>query len=93
MPRTPDEDYDVILYECRNTWTVWLAGAKLGERDSLQAGIALAREIAAGAPQAGLAGGRDGVSLEADRATHPVKSWSRAMVSLTSSGRAGFQNT
>ncbi len=47
MPRTPDEDYDVILYECRNTWTVWLGGAKLGERDSLQAGIALAREIAA----------------------------------------------
>ena len=47
MPRTPDEDYDVILYECRNTWTVWLAGEKLGELDSLEAEIKLARDVAA----------------------------------------------
>ena len=47
MPKAPDEDHDVILYECRNTWTVWLAGKKLSERDSLEAGIELARDAAA----------------------------------------------
>ena len=47
MTHQPDEDYDVILYECRNTWTVWLAGEKLGERDSLEAAITLARAVAA----------------------------------------------
>ena len=46
MTRTPDEDYDVVLYECRNTWTVWLAGQKLGVRDSRATGIALARAVA-----------------------------------------------
>ncbi len=47
MTRQPDEDYDVILYECRNTWTVWLAGERLGERESLEAAITLARAVAA----------------------------------------------
>ena len=45
--RRPDEDYDVILYECRNTWTVWLGGDKQGERESLAAAITLARAVAA----------------------------------------------
>ena len=48
MPRTPDEDYDVILYECRNTWTVWLAGAKQGEPVTLESALELARDVAAG---------------------------------------------
>ena len=47
MTRTADEDYDVILYQCRHTWTVWRAGELLGERDSLQAGLELARVVAA----------------------------------------------
>ena len=37
----------MILCECRNTWTVWLAGEKLGERESLEAAITLARAVAA----------------------------------------------
>ena len=47
MARTPDEDYDVVLYQYRHTWTVWRAGELLGERDSLQAGLELARAVAA----------------------------------------------
>ena len=55
MMRRPDEDHDVIVHQCRqletngagrDTWTVWLAGERLGERDSLEAGIQLAREVA-----------------------------------------------
>ena len=37
----------MILYECRNTWTIWLGGDKQGERDSLEAGIELARDVVA----------------------------------------------
>ena len=47
MPRTPDEDYDVILYECRDTWTVWLGGEKQGERTTLEAALELACHVAA----------------------------------------------
>ena len=34
MSRIPDEDYDVIAYECRGTWTIWLRGETLGELET-----------------------------------------------------------
>ncbi len=47
MPRTPDEDYDVILYECRGTWAIWLGGDWQGERFTLESALVFAREVAA----------------------------------------------
>ena len=48
MTRTPDEDYDVIVYWFTDTWwTIWLAAKKLGERCTLEAAVELARNVAA----------------------------------------------
>ena len=48
MPRTPDEDYDVIVYWFTDTWwTIWLAGKKLGDRETLEAALEFARDVAA----------------------------------------------
>ena len=38
MTRQPDEDYDVIVYEYRHTWAIWLG-------DELQ-GVGFTREAA-----------------------------------------------
>ena len=46
LPRTPDEDYDVILYKCRNTWTIWLRGEKLGEFETAAPALELADYLA-----------------------------------------------
>ena len=37
----------MILYQCRGTWTVWLAGEKLGERFTFEAALELALDAAA----------------------------------------------
>ena len=34
MSHIPDEDYDVIVCECRGTWTIWLRGETLGELET-----------------------------------------------------------
>ena len=47
MTRQPDEDYDLILYECRHTWTVWLCGELQRERFTLEAAVELACDLAA----------------------------------------------
>ena len=39
MRRRPDEDYDIVVYECRGTWTIWLAGDKQGERVTLESAL------------------------------------------------------
>ena len=53
--RQPDEDNDVIVHQSRShsdgayrdTWTVWLAGEMQGERQSLEAAVELASDVAA----------------------------------------------
>ena len=52
MTHQPDEDHDVIVQQRRqrdgrDTWTIWLAGEKQGERASLESAIELARDVAA----------------------------------------------
>ena len=52
MTRQPDEDYDVIVHQCRqrderDLWTIWLGGDKQGERDTRQAAIQPANDVAA----------------------------------------------
>ena len=56
MTRGPDEDYDVIVHQFRqlgangagqDIWTIWLAGKKQGERETLEAAIELACDVAA----------------------------------------------
>ncbi len=51
----PDEDHDVIVHQSRlhfngagrDIWTVWLGGERQGERESLEAAIELACDVAA----------------------------------------------
>ena len=57
MPPRPDYDHDVIIHQprrrfgdrgyYRDTWTIWLERVKQGERDSLEAAIELASDVAA----------------------------------------------
>ena len=52
MVRPADEEHDVICHQCRkldgrDVWTVWVAGAKQGERDTLEAAIQLTRDVTA----------------------------------------------
>ncbi len=47
MRRRPDEDDDIVVYECRGTWTIWLAGDKQGARVTLESALELARAVAA----------------------------------------------
>ncbi len=56
MTLEPDEDHDVIVHQGRaldtdgtgrDIWTVWLGGEKQGERESLQAAIEQACDVAA----------------------------------------------
>lgn len=51
MMRRPEEDTDVVCQQLRHQdgrdiWTVWLAGEKQGDRDSLTDAIELARDVA-----------------------------------------------
>ena len=51
MFRPADEEQDVICHQCRkvdgqDVWTIWVAGEKQGERDTLEGGMQLARDIA-----------------------------------------------
>ena len=67
MTHQPDEDHDVIVQQRRqrdgrDTWTIWLAGEKQGERASLESAIELAPRRRRHAQPAGLAARRDGVS-------------------------------
>ena len=39
-------DYDVIVYECRNTWTIWLRGEKVGDLETRAAALELAGYLA-----------------------------------------------
>ena len=74
MTRTPDEDYDVILYACRGTWTVWFTGEKLGERLTFESALELAREVAAAHRKPAWLADASGypLKLEPHRATHPL---------------------
>ena len=52
MVRPADEEHDVICHQCRkldgrDVWTVWVAGEKQGERDTLEAASQLTRDVAA----------------------------------------------
>ena len=56
MTHQPNEDLDVIVHQgrelgasggARDVWTIWLAGTKQGERDSLEAAVELACDVAA----------------------------------------------
>ena len=56
MTHQPDEDLDVIVHQgrelgasgsARDIWTIWLAGKKQGVRDSLEAALELACDVAA----------------------------------------------
>ena len=56
MTHQPDEDLDVIVHQgrvlgasgsARDVWTIWLAGKKQGERDSLDAAVEFACDVAA----------------------------------------------
>ena len=55
ITRPPDEDLDVIVHQTRShssegvsrdTWTIWLGGDMLGERQTLEAAVQLARDVA-----------------------------------------------
>ncbi len=47
MRQRPDEDYDIVVYECRRTLTIWLGGEHLGERATRAAAIEVAGAVAA----------------------------------------------
>ncbi len=56
MTHQPDEGLDVIVHQgrvlgasgrARDIWTIWLAGKKQGVRDSLEAALELAFDVAA----------------------------------------------
>ena len=46
MTRQPDEDYDIIVYESRGTWTIWFHGEKLGEWATRAPAIEFANDVA-----------------------------------------------
>ena len=51
MTRPPEPSSDVVCQQCRHqdgrdTWTIWLAGDKQADRDTLTDAIELARHVA-----------------------------------------------
>ena len=47
MPKAPDEDCDVIFYECRGAWEIWLGDELHGLRFTLKSALERARDVAA----------------------------------------------
>ena len=47
MTRQPDENSDVIIYEYRNTWAIWLGDELQGVGFTLESALELARDVAA----------------------------------------------
>ena len=70
MMRRPDEDYDIVVYECRGIWTIWLGGenraswSRSWPRSRWRTPSPLCQET-------GLVARRDRVSAEANQSTHP----------------------
>ena len=47
MTQQPDEDNDVIVYECRGTWEIRLGDELHGVRFTLESALERARDVAA----------------------------------------------